>query len=324
MTGEAALRHIFCVAASLDSTVIGEAHVLAQVKESHRASRAAGLTGSALEAVVQSAFAAAKRVRTETAIGQRPVSVAAAAVDLAEGVHGDLGRSAGPAGRHRRDGRGDRGGAAGSRAVAPLRHRHPPGAGRGGGAPLSLSYPAVRGAGGSDGVAPISSSASLGSRTPLVTVEMTRAALKQRRNRPMVLVDTAIPGDIDPLADRLDGVFLYTLDDLERVARDGRKARESEADAARRIIEEEVAAFLQERAERAAVPALARLRGHFESVRAQALADAGGDAEKATRLLINRLLHDPTRLLREIAGRGGDADLELTRAQEPDPALVRL
>ena len=95
-------------------------------------------------------------------------------------------------------------------------------------------------------------------------------------------------------------------------ATDARRG-ESEADAARRIVEEEVAAFLQERAERAAVPALARLRGHFESVRAQALADAGGDAEKATRLLINRLLHDPTRLLREIAGRGGDADLELTR-----------
>ena len=165
---------------------------------------------------------------------------------------------------------------------------------------------------------------SLGSRTPVVTVEMTRVALKQRRNRPMVLVDTAIPGDIDPLADRLDGVFLYTLDDLERVARDGRKARESEADAARRIIEEEVSAFLQERAERAAVPALARLRGHFESVRAQALVDAGGDAEKATRLLVNRLLHDP------IAAASRDRRSRRRRRSgvDPcsgaDPALVRL
>jgi glutamyl-tRNA reductase len=145
---------------------------------------------------------------------------------------------------------------------------------------------------------------------------MARAALRKRRNRPIVCVDTAVPGDIDPLADRLDGVFLYTLDDLERVARDGRKARESEVEVARRIIDEEVAAFLLTRAERAAVPALARLRGHFETVRAQALVDAGGDAEKATRLLVNRLLHDPIRRLRDIAGRGGDADGELSRIED--------
>ena len=315
MTGEAALRHIFCVAASLDSTVIGEAHVLAQVKESHRASRAAGLTGSALEAVVQWAFAAAKRVRTETAIGQRPVSVAAAAVDLAEGVHGDLGRS-----QALLIGTGEMGEviAAALRAAGLSRlfvtDTHPARAEVAARRFLCHTLP-FAGLAEAVGRADIIIG-SLGSRTPLVTLEMTRAGLRQRRNRPMVLVDTAIPGDIDPLADRLDGVFLYTLDDLERVARDGRKARESEADAARRIIEEEVSAFLQERAERAAVPALARLRSHFESVRAQALADAGGDAEKATRLLINRLLHDPTRLLREIAGRGDDADLELTRAQD--------
>jgi glutamyl-tRNA reductase len=100
------------------------------------------------------------------------------------------------------------------------------------------------------------------------------------------------------------------------VARDGRKARESELNVARRIIDEEVAAFLLTRAERAAVPALARLRSHFESVRAQALADGGDDAEKATRLLINRLLHDPIRRLREIARRGEDPKGELSRIED--------
>ena len=149
-----------------------------------------------------------------------------------------------------------------------------------------------------------------------MTSEMARAALRKRRNRPIVLVDTAVPGDIDPLTDLLDGVFLYTLDDLERVARDGRKARESEVDVARRIIDEEVAAFSMARAERAAIPALARLRGHFEDVRAQALIDAGGDADKATRLLVNRLLHDPIRRLREIAGRREDGDGELSRIED--------
>ena len=132
----------------------------------------------------------------------------------------------------------------------------------------------------------------------------------------MVIIDTALPGDVDPLADRLDGVFLYTLDDLERVARDGRKARQEAVDRARSIVGDEVAAFLRERAERAAVPALARLRAHFEQERARALADAGSDADKATRLLVNRLLHDPTRRLREIAGRCGKDDAELARISE--------
>lgn len=95
LSGEAALHHIFAVAASLESTVIGEPHVLGQVKASWRASRAAGLCGGELEACVQSAFAAAKRVRTETAIGEGPVPVVAAAVDLARTVHGDLDRCAG-------------------------------------------------------------------------------------------------------------------------------------------------------------------------------------------------------------------------------------
>ena len=156
----------------------------------------------------------------------------------------------------------------------------------------------------------------LGRRTPVVNAEMARAALRLRRNRPIVIVDTGLPGDVDPLADRLDGVFLYTLDDLERVARAGRETRREAVGQAQRIVVEEVAAFLRERAERAAVPALARLRAHFEHVRAQALADAGGDADKATRLLINRLLHDPIRRLREIAGRCGEDEAELERVRE--------
>ena len=91
ITGDAALRHLFAVASSLESTVVGEPHVLGQVKDSYRASREAGLTGSELEAAIQCAFAAAKRIRSETAIGQRAVSVAAAA-EVARGVHGELER----------------------------------------------------------------------------------------------------------------------------------------------------------------------------------------------------------------------------------------
>ncbi len=96
----------------------------------------------------------------------------------------------------------------------------------------------------------------------------------------------------------------------------GRTARENEVGTARRIVQAEVTAFMLARAERAAVPTLARLRTHFERARAQALVDAGGDAEKATRLLVNRLLHDPITRLREVARRGGDADRELSRFEE--------
>jgi glutamyl-tRNA reductase len=320
LEGDAALRHIFAVAASLESTVIGEPHVLGQVKASWKASRAAGLGGSAMEACMQAAIAAAKRVRTETAIGEGPVSVVAAVVELARAVHGDLDRCSAlligtgemgellasglrAAGLSRiivtdtRQARGE--------VAARLLHCHL--------LPIEgLAEAAPR----ADIIV-----GCLGGRTPAVTVEMARSALRRRRNQPIVMIDAALPGDVDPLVDRLDGIFLYTLDDLERVARDGRKARLEAVGQARDIVEQELAAFLRQRAERAAVPALLRLRDRFESERARALADARGDAEKATRLLINRLLHDPTRRLREIAGRRAHDDDEVARIGE---LLVRL
>lgn len=315
LSGAQAVRHVFAVAASLESTVIGEPHVLGQIKESHRASRRASMSGGELEALMQRAYAVAKRVRSETSVGAGAVSVATATVDLAKGVLGDLDRSA-----CLMIGTGE----LGAMLADALRTA---GLGR-------LSVTDTRPAR-ADAVAralgchalPIEELADwladadivlgcLGSRTPAVTAKMTRAALRRRRNRPMVFVDTAIPGDIDPLADRLDALFLYTLDDLERVARDGRVAREGALEAARRIVDEAAAAFLQERAERAAIPALERLRGHFEGVRLQALEDAGGDADRATRLLVNRLLHDPMQRLRHIAGQDERAREELTLIEE--------
>lgn len=315
LTGEEALRHVFSVAASLESTVIGEPHVLGQMKESHRASCAAGLTGGALEAVVQRAFAVAKRVRTETSIGEGPVSVAAAAGDLSKAVHGDLDRIAclmigtGEMGELLAEAL--RGTGLGRLFVTDTRAARAEAAARALGCHALPMERLAEGLAGADIVL-----GCLGSRTPVVTREMARSALRLRRNRPIVFLDTAVPGDIDPLVDRLDGVFLYTVDDLERVARDGRQARENEVEAARRIVDQAVSDFLQERAERAAVPALARLRYHFEAERLRALADAGGDAEKATRLLVNRVLHDPIRRLRQIAGQGDDARVELSKIDD--------
>ena len=106
---------------------------------------------------------------------------------------------------------------------------------------------------------------------------------------------------MEPAAGELDGAFVYDLDDLEGVAREGQANREAAARAAWRVLEEELAAFLRQRAERAAVPSVAALRRHFDEVRAQVLADGGLDAETATRLLVKRLLHEPSQAMREAA-----------------------
>jgi glutamyl-tRNA reductase len=323
LSGEDAVRHIFTVTASLDSLVIGEPYVLGQVKASHRAARDAGMSGKELEAVLQAAYGAAKRVRTETAIGERPVSTAAAAVELARGVHGDLGRCGGLL-----VGTGDMGELVAEALLAGgLGHFvvvHPR-AGRAEAMARTLNCH----------VAPFEDLAraladgdilvtALGARRSIVTAEMVKAALKSRRKRPVLLVDASIPGDIDTAVERLDGAFLYDLNDLEGVAMRGRASRENEAGAALDIIDDEVARFLRGRAARAAVPTLTALRRHFETAREAAIADAAGDAEKATRLLINRLLHGPSEALREIAALGSEGATDLRGAERALNRLFRL
>ena len=142
---------------------------------------------------------------------------------------------------------------------------------------------------------------------------MVRGALVRRRHRPVFLVDAAIPGDIEPAVNRIDEAFLYDLADLEQVSRVGRANRQAEARSAWEIIDAAVAEFLRGQAERAGVPTLSRLRRHFEAMREDILAEAAGDAEKATRLLINRLLHDPSEAIRAwgaVGSAGGAADRE--------------
>jgi glutamyl-tRNA reductase len=157
----------------------------------------------------------------------------------------------------------------------------------------------------------------IGGRTYAVAEEAVKAALKARRQRPILFIDAGIPGDVEPAVDRIDSAFLYDLEDLERVAEQGRVGREAAARAAWAIVAEEVEAFLRTRAERSAVPVIAALHRRFEAERARALAEAGGDAERATRLLIGRLLHDPALTLRGLAA--GDNVDEFKAAE----ALVR-
>jgi glutamyl-tRNA reductase len=149
-------------------------------------------------------------------------------------------------------------------------------------------------------------------------------AMARRRRRPVFIVDLGVPADVELAVEALDGVFRYDLDDLEHVTMTGRASRGAAAADAWAIVEQEMAAFARGRAERDAVPALTALRQHFEAVRAQVLRQADGDAARATELLVNRLLHDPSEVLRQIAAgeNAGVADSEV--AARVVAALFRL
>ena len=315
-----AVRHVFAVTASLDSQVVGEPQVLGQVKACHRLAHAAGMSGPDLEALLQAAYGAAKRVRGETAIGERPVSMAAAAVQVARDVHGDLGRCSGLL-----IGAGD---------MAELIAGNLVGAGL---AHLGVTHPTEARAEAvaralQCHVAPFDQLAgllaaadvvvtSLGSRRHTLGADMVDAALRQRRRRPVFLIDAAIPGDVEPAVNRIDEAFLYDLGDLERVALEGRDSREAEARAASAILDQAVGEFVRGRAERAAVPTLARLRRHFEDARETALAEFPDDAAEATRRLVNRLLHEPSEALR---GMAADDTAQWTAAEDTLERLFRL
>ncbi len=304
MSNEEAIRHIFSVPSSLDSLMIGEPQVLGQVKAARRMARDAGMVGPELESVLQAAFEAAKRVRSETAIGQKPVSMATVAVRLAKDLHGYMETCNGLL-----IGVGDMGELVASSFIAAgIGHfsvTHPNEA-RAETLAQSLDchvrpFDALSSALAEADIV----LASMGTRRYVLTADMVASSLRKRRHKPVFLVDTAIPCDVEPAVNRIDEAFLYDLNDLEQVAMEGRANRESEAVAGWKIIDEEVAGFLRERSERIAVPTLTMLRRHFEAEREKALADADNDAEKATRLLVNRLLHRPSKIIRQTAGGAG-------------------
>ena len=324
VSGRAAAGHLFAVTAALESQVIGEPQVLGQVKESHRLAAASGALGPRLEAALQAAYGAAKRVRSETPIGEMPISIAAAAVQLAKRIHGDLARCsvlllglgemgellagelrAAGAGRmlivHESDKRAE---------VAA--HR------------LGCNFRPVAELSDALAEADLVVAAS-GTGRSAIAAAGAEQALKRRRRRPMFFIDAAVPGDVEPAVGDLDGAFLYDLADLETAAMEGRASRQATLEAARRILEEELAGFLRSRAERDAVPAVVALRRHFENLREGVLAQPGLDAAEATRLLVNRLLHRPSEALRRAAAEGAADRESLERSVETlfDPLAVQ-
>ena len=300
LSGAEAVRHLFAVTASLESQVVGEPQVPGQVKAAYRQSVAAGMAGSELDALMRAAFAVAKRVRAETAISERPTSIAAAAVDVARDLHGDLSKRQGLL-----IGLGDMGllmveglravGLGGLTVTTPVDSRAEAAARRLGchHAPFADLDAALAGA---DIVV-----TAVGLGRYILTSGTVEAAARRRRRRPVFIIDTALPTDVEPGVAEIDAAFVYDLADLERVALQGRVSREAAAAAAWELIGGAVSGFLSERAGRAAVPAVMALRGHFEAARREVLAAGAPDAAEATRRLVNRLLHRPSEALRRLA-----------------------
>ena len=313
LMGADAARHVFAVAASLESVVVGESEVLGQLKTAHALARDSGGVGRELESLMQHAYGAAKDVRSNTAIAEGPVSLATAAVQAARNLFGSLEDVSalliGPAemGMLMLDQFRSGGlrrvtvaasNAARGQALARIVEGH------------SVTYDDIPAAlVGSDLVI-----GAAGIGRPMITAAMLQDALRARRRKPIFVLDVAIPNDADPDIAGLEDAFLYDLDHLESISRSNRQSRDAAMAEAWQTIDRHITMFQDSRAERDAVPVVADLRAHFDAVRAETLSDhPHGDADEITRRLINRLLHTPSLTLRT-AARDEGADSSIAKA----------
>jgi glutamyl-tRNA reductase len=312
-----AVTHLLEVASGLDSMVLGEPQILGQVKAAFQSACAAGTAGKLLGRLFQHTFAVAKQVRSDTAIGGSPVSIAFAAVSLARQIFSDLkDQTALLIG-------------AGETIELAARHLRQQGIGR-----IIVANRTVERAHGLaaqfDGYAIaltelgthlpeadiiISSTAS---PVPVLGKGTVERALKARKHRPIFMVDIAVPRDIEPEVGDLDDVYLYTVDDLQGVVEDGLRSRQAAAEAAREIIDFHASEFLAWLRSLNALDLIQDYRRGAECIRDQVLAlarrrlEAGKPAEEVmsflAHTLTNKLLHAPSARLRQ-AGREGQAEI---------------
>ncbi len=313
LTDADAVRHVFRVACGLDSMVLGEPQILGQLKSAYQTARQAGTLGKLLNRLFQSAFFVAKQVRTDTAIGSSPVSVAFAAVRLAEQIFGDLrqqtalligaGDTINLAAQHLRE-RGLHDLIIVNRSLERAQSI----ASRLGGYAIQLGNLTQHLA-----KADIVISATA-SPEPLLTRAMVEQALKTRKHRPMFLLDIAVPRDIEPDVGKLADAYLYTVDDLEAVIQENLHSRRLAAQQAEDIIATEVAHFMEWLQSLDAVGTIQALRDKTEAIRAEALERAkrslarGDSPDEVMALLAttlaSKLTHAPYVKLREASSAG--------------------
>lgn len=319
-----AVRHLFRVAASLDSMVVGEPQILGQLKEAFTVARESGTVAGQLEHLLQSAFAAAKKVRTETEIGSHSVSIASVAVELARRIFGSLnGRTVFLVG-------------AGKMSELAARHLVAQGAGailvtnrteerarrmaeniEGKVIPRVVPFEEIHEAASQADIVITST----GAPHPIFSRADGQAFLHRRRNRPMFFIDIAVPRDVDPAMGKLEGIFVYDIDDLQAVAASHLAERSREAQDAETLITDEVERFHQRQRSVNAAPAIVALQRQAEEIRQTELrrvqarlgelnAEQAAAVEALTRGLVNKFLHPPMQALKQAARTANQARLD--------------
>jgi glutamyl-tRNA reductase len=320
---ENAVRHLFRVACSLDSMVIGEPQILGQVKSSYLAARSAGAIRGHLDKVLQRAFVVAKRVRSETQIGSSSVSIASVAVELARKIFGSLegkkvllvgaGKMSEQAARHLL--------AQGAGAVLVANRTHERAAQlaqRFGGRAIQFDDLYAH----ADQADIIITST--GSPRPVFRREHAQHFLQQRRGRPMFFIDIAVPRDVDPEVNKLDGIFLYDIDDLQSVAGSHLKERGKEAELAEAMILAEVDKYQRRLHSLNVAPEIVRFQRSAEQIRQgelrrlasrlQSLSpEQQAAVEALTRGLVNKFLHQPVQAIKAAASEGNSAAVDALR-----------
>jgi len=261
-----AVRHLFRVTSSLDSMVVGEPQILGQVKEAYATARAVGVVHSQLDLLLTRAFAVAKRVRTETAVGSSAVSVASVAVELAKKIFGSL------QGKHVY--------LVGAGKMSELAARHLIAHGAESIFVANRTYDrAQQLAAKFDGQAILFEQlyetcdradiviTSTGAPHAIFRREHGELFLARRKNRPMFFIDIAVPRDVDPEMNRLDGIFVYDIDDLQQAVTSHVDDRRKEADRAEAIITAEVERFKARLQTLDVVPTIVSLQDHLETIR---------------------------------------------------------
>jgi glutamyl-tRNA reductase len=318
-----AARQLYRVTASLESMILGEADIQGQVRRAHETAMRAGATGPFSNRLFAAALTTGKRVRSETDIGSSRVSVSSIAVDLALSVLGGLEDrnvvilGAGEASELTARALSEQG--AGMIFVA---NRH---AGRA----LSL---AQRFGGAVVGLDKLPDQlvdadivlCSTSSPHPILGRDELELVMAEREGRPLLLIDIAVPRDVDPACGELDGVNLYDIDDLQAVVARNLSTRAEETPQALAIVEEEIHRFARWLGQLDALPTISALRGHGDEIVAQVLAENSARWESASerdlarveavaRAVMSRLLHEPTIRLRSLSEDRGHASLELVR-----------
>ncbi|MDZ7640587.1 MAG: glutamyl-tRNA reductase [Desulfurivibrio sp.] len=311
-TGREAINHVFRVAASLDSMVVGEPQILGQLKEAYRLAVEQQTTGPILHRLLSKSFSTAKRIRTETNIGGNAVSISYAAVQLARKIFGELsGKAVMLAG-------------AGEMAELAAEHLLAQGIGKVVVANRTLERALTlsrRFSGEAVSLAELVPKltevdiliSSTGAPDLILRREELAPVMRQRRNSPIFLIDIAVPRDLDPSLNDLDNVYLYDIDDLQQVVEGNKGERRREADRAERIVGEESIKFVQWLENLQLAPTITELRRRAEELRVAelertlaALPELAPEqrqaVEKMSLALVNKLLHHPMVFLKSGAG----------------------